>query len=233
MRTSSVCLSLAVLIVSAPASAQLPTEVNARAALEHYLRGQSLLSAERWERAVDEFAAAIRLHPLLTDAHYGLGHAYLALQRYASAVQAFERCLAAARTLHGAYQRPRVEHDEDIEQLDGAFRERDVHLERLPLFAEASRPRRPMAVTTAFEPPAPLLLSLGSAHFRNGDPLAAEQYWTDAIRVNDRLGEAWNNLAIVYKNTARKAAAAAALRRAERVGFHVHPRLRDEIRSMK
>jgi hypothetical protein len=48
-----------------------------------------------------------------------------------------------------------------------------------------------------FEPPAPVLLALGSAHFRNGDRVRAEYFWRDAARVDDGLGEAWNNLAAI------------------------------------
>ena len=58
-----------------------------------------------------------------------------------------------------------------------------------------------------FEPPAPVLLALGSAHFRNGDRIRAEYYWREATRINDGFGEAWNNLAAVYAATARRAEA--------------------------
>jgi Flp pilus assembly protein TadD len=78
-----------------------------------------------------------------------------------------------------------------------------------------------------------VLLSLGSAHFRNGDRDAAEKYWTDAVKVNSRLGEAWNNLAVIHLGTGNKKAAEEAVRNAERAGFRVNPRLKDDIRAMK
>jgi Flp pilus assembly protein TadD len=148
-------------------------------------------------------------------------------------VQAFEHCLSAARTLHGLYQRSGIERDDALRELETAMREGDVRHDRLPLLAAATRSHGQTSVASVFEAPAPLLLSLGSAHFRKGDPVAAEQYWTRAVKVDDRLGEAWNNLAVVYKNADRTADAEAALRRAERVGFRVHPRLRQEILSMR
>ena len=80
-----------------------------------------------------------------------------------------------------------------------------------------------------FEPPAPVLLALGSAHFRNGDRIRAEYYWREATRIDDAFGEAWNNLAAVYAATARRAEAQDALARAEHAGYRVNPRLKEEI----
>ena len=102
--------ALLLILVTAAASAQpLPSEADFRRALDYYRSGQQLLSKERWERAAAEFQAAIKLNPLLTDAHYGLGHAFMGMQRYTSAAMAFEHCLTAARTLHSQRDRARVE----------------------------------------------------------------------------------------------------------------------------
>jgi Flp pilus assembly protein TadD len=84
-----------------------------------------------------------------------------------------------------------------------------------------------------FDPPATVLLSTGSAHFRNGDRAAAERYWSEAVRVNSQLGEAWNNLAVIHLGAGRKKEAEDAVRNAERAGFRVNPRLKDDIRAIK
>jgi Flp pilus assembly protein TadD len=88
-------------------------------------------------------------------------------------------------------------------------------------------------LTPNFEVPATVLLSLGSAHFRNGDRDAAKQYWTDAVQVNSKLGEAWNNLAVIYLGEGRKKEAEDAVKNAERAGFRVNPRLKDDIRALR
>ncbi|MFN2447783.1 MAG: hypothetical protein ABR606_19630 [Vicinamibacterales bacterium] len=53
------------------------------------------------------------------------------------------------------------------------------------------------------------------------------------MKVNRGLGEAWNNLAVIYLGSGRKKAAEDAVRSAERAGFRVNPRLKDDIRAMK
>lgn len=177
----------------------LSTERSRREALQRYREGQSLLTAERWEKAVDAFRAAIRHEALFADAHYGLGMAYMGLRRFTSAAQAFEACIDAARQLH-------------------RLRERDRVLERVS-----------SSVNEPFVVPAHVLLALGSAHFRNGDRSRAEHYWTEAVEVNSSLGEAWNNLAAIYATGGRRRDAERAVANAERAGFRVNPRLKEEI----
>ena len=92
--------------------------------------------------------------------------------------------------------------------------------------------RQKSSVSGPFEAPAVVLLSLGSAHFRNGDRVKAEEYWDDAVRVNSSLGEGWNNLAAIYLTSGRKKDAEIAVRNAERAGFPVNPRLKDDIAQM-
>ena len=61
-------------------------ELARRTAYHHYVRGQEFLQSEYFDKAVNEFQNAIRNDRLFTDAHYGLGQAYMALRRYASAI---------------------------------------------------------------------------------------------------------------------------------------------------
>ena len=51
--------------------------------------------------------------------------------------------------------------------------------------------------------------------------------------VNSRLGEAHNNLAVLYMQTGRKKEAEEAIRAAERARFRVHPQLKADIAKMK
>jgi tetratricopeptide (TPR) repeat protein len=202
------------------------------------------LSSERWEQAAAAFQAAITLDSLFVDAHYGLGQAYMGATRYASAVQAYTRCLDAARSIHGLRDRDRVavdrQIDEEIRELRDAARRvasqanpqavamKVVQIEQRIQDRERSRSSN----MGAFEPPAGVLLALGSAHFRNGARDEAEAHWTEAVRSDPKIGEAWNNLAVIYMQSSRKAEAEDAVERAERAGFRVNPRLKDDIRRM-
>lgn len=227
-------------IVASPAFAQVvPDEANRRAAVERFWAGQELLQAERWERAATEFRAAIALNSLLTDAHYGLGQSQMGLRRYTSAALAFQSCLEAARRVHTLREKARVENDrmiwEEVDEIRDTIRRRrdsDLRSRQLDQYVSTLLRNR-SSLGLPFEPPAPVLLALGSAHFRNGDRVRAEYYWREATRIDDEFGEAWNNLAAVYAATARRAEAREALARAEQAGYRVNPRLKEEITSVK
>lgn len=233
------------LLVAGSAWAQAPaSDADRREAVRHFRAGQELLGAERWEQAATAFQQAVRIDPLFVDAHYGLGQAYMGARRFASAVQAYERCLDAARSIHGLRDKNRVDADrqidDDIRELRDSVRRLQsgqiksggpnggltaLRLEQRIQDLERAR----SSLGGPFEPPAGVLLALGSAHFRNGAREDAERHWSEAVRIDPRLGEAWNNLAVVYLQTGRKREAQDAVTRAERTGFRVNPRLKDDI----
>ncbi len=230
--------------VGAGAGQTLATEGARREAFNHYRAGQELLSSERWEQAAGEFRAAIAADSLFVDAHYGLGQAYMGATRFASAVQAYTGCLEAARAVHGLRDRDRVavdrQTDDQIRELKDQARRvaatqpgpaavlKVVQLEQRIQDLERSRSSN----SGAFAPPAGVLLALGSAHFRNGARAEAEARWTEAVKADAKLGEAWNNLAVIYLQSGRKSEALDAVSRADRAGFRVNPRLKDDIRHM-
>jgi Flp pilus assembly protein TadD len=91
------------------------------------------------------------------------------------------------------------------------------------------RGRAAVAVTT----PAELSLALGSAHFRSGSLPEAEREHLAAAGANPRLGEAHNNLAVVYMMTGRLDEAARALDRARKSGYKVHPQLEKDVKARR
>jgi tetratricopeptide (TPR) repeat protein len=241
MRWTLAFAAITCALLGSAAAQELASEPDRREALRHYRTGQEALLAERWERAADAFQKAIRLEPLFTDARYGLGTAYMGMQRYVSAIQAFTACIDAARELHGLRMRNRIAADQ---QIDDEIREVRETMRRMQ-----SQPGRGLRVQQgqqrlqdlersrtanggAFEAPAGVLLALGSAYFRQGNRDLAVKYWGDAVRVNTRLGEAWNNLAAVYAATGQRREAELAVRNAEDAGFRVHPRLKEGIAAL-
>jgi tetratricopeptide (TPR) repeat protein len=243
-----VVLLLVVVTAPAPANAQqLADESTRREALRHYREGQEYLSSEQFEKAADAFQRAIDRDPLLALAHYGLGQSYMALRRYASAVAAFRgsrnaytRLAALAHSQSVSVDRQRQEEIrelvESIQALQSgrvktATQDRSHAILRLEnRIRDLERTQqRGLDVSPV---PAEVSLALGSAHFRNGDMTDAEREWKEAVDVNPRLGEAFNNLAALYAMSRRKQEAEDAVRSAERAGFRVHPQLKEDIRRM-
>ncbi|MGE0041707.1 MAG: tetratricopeptide repeat protein [Vicinamibacterales bacterium] len=241
---SVVLAAVTALAAPGPAAAQtVASDQDRRDALQQYRAGQEFLSGEQWDKAADAFKAAIAKDPLFTDAYYGLGRAYMPLERYASAVDAFEGCIDAARNLHALRERDRVAGDRQIDDelkelrdnlrraqsMRGGSVAKSTDIEQRIRDLETSK----SSLGKPFQPPAAVLLSLGSAHFRAGDRDEAEAAWHQAVTVDPKLGEAWNNLAVIYLRSGRKAEAQDAVKRAERAGFRVHPQLKEDIRKME
>lgn len=226
-------------IVTPALRAQIPaSDSDRRAAFTHYRAGQELLAAERFERAADAFRRAIGYDAMLTDAHYGLGQSYMGLRRYVSAIQAFGACLEAAQRVHALRQRDRVAGDraidDELRELRETLRRRSDQPLKVMQIEQRIQDveRRRSSLGSGFEAPASVLLALGSAHFRTGNREQAEHYWREALKIDRDLGEAWNNLAVIYLGQGQKDAASTAVTEAERAGFRVNPRLKDDIRAL-
>jgi Flp pilus assembly protein TadD len=82
---------------------------------------------------------------------------------------------------------------------------------------------------SAAEIPAEFSLALGSAYFRSGHLQDAEREYGAAIKANSKMGEAHNNLAVVYMMTGRPKEAEQSLRQAEKAGYRVNPQLKKDI----
>ena len=211
-----------------------------RTAYHHYVRGQEFMQAELFDRAVGEFQNAIRNDRLFTDAHYSLGQAYMGLRRYASAIQAYERCLDAARTIFSMREQDRARTDQLITDQLRALREAVAQAGRMgsgqrsAVLGIESRirelERSKSGLVNRYEPPAQVLFALGSAYYRQGDTITARERWELAVKVDPKLGEAWNNLAVVYMQSGRRGEAEDAVRNAERQGFRVNPQLKEDIK---
>jgi tetratricopeptide (TPR) repeat protein len=248
MKTLAV-LSVAILLSAGPSFAQTgPSgdEISRRQALQHYRAGQEFLASEQYEQAAAAFTSAIELDSLLTLAHYGLGQSYMALKRYPAAVQAFTGCrdayarLATLRQSDTIASERRMD-DEMRELRESVSRVRSdqikgagqAMLQQLENRLEELETMRRSRGSDRYQIPAEVLLALGSAHYRNSQAQDAEREWRAAVSVNARLGEAHNNLAVLYLMTGRKKDAEEAVKAAERARFRVHPQLKEDIRKMK
>lgn len=236
------------LLLTTPSSAQFASDLDRREALQHYRAGQEFLSSEQFEKAAESFRRAIDKDPLLALAHYGLGQSYMALKRYASAIVAYRSCRETYQKLAGLALSESViadrQRDDEIRELRDSIRlfqsstvktaspDRTQYIVRFEARVRELERMKQRDIDPR-KPPAFVSLALGSAYFRNGDLPDAEREWKAAVAVNDRLGEAHNNLAVVYMMTGRKREAEGAVRAAERAGFHVHPQLKEDIRKIQ
>ena len=231
--------------IALPAGAQPADELRHAQALQRYRSGQELLRAEQFDKAATEFSTAIELDSLLALAHYGLGQSYMALKRYASAIQAFTGCRDAYRRLMDMREENRMATDRRIED---EIRELQTSISMLrggqvkqygnpetkitELEARIDELRRIQQEPVGqFRPPAEVSLALGSAYFRNGNMEMAETEWKAAIAVKPKLGEAHNNLAVIYMQTGRLKDAEQSIKNAEKAGFRVNPRLKEDLKE--
>jgi tetratricopeptide (TPR) repeat protein len=238
-------IALAVLTATFSASLcnaqQLADAQSRREAVQLYRAGMEFFTAEKFDRAAEEFTKATHKDPLFTLAFYQAGQSYMNLKRYASAIQAFQRCIEASRALYDLAQTNRFavekQRDDEIREMRESMNKLQQSGHQL-LAARAEQhladlERQRTSIGGGFHPPAEALLSLGSAYFRNGDPQAAEEEWKAAVEVNSKLGEAHNNLAVVYMQTGRLAAAEAEIKAAERSGFRVNPQLKEDLKARR
>jgi len=233
---------IVVALVGAASSAgaqHLATEQNRREALQFYRVGQELLSGEQFDKAAEQFSKSVQKDQLLTLAHYGLGQSYMGLRRYASAAKAYGDCLEAFRGLHSLQQSNRFEVERQRDDEIKALRENIRSLAQAGQGLRATQAearvrdleRQKTSMEAPFQPPGEVLLALGSALFRNGDVAAATVQWESAIASNPKLGEAHNNLAVVYMNAGRLADADRELKLAEKSGFRVNPQFKDDLKA--
>jgi Flp pilus assembly protein TadD len=90
---------------------------------------------------------------------------------------------------------------------------------------------RGLAVTAAV--PAVVWLSIGSAHFRLGHRAEAEGGFESAIALDPKLGEAHNNLAVLYMMDGRFGDAETEIVAAEEAGFAVSPKFKEDLAARK
>jgi tetratricopeptide (TPR) repeat protein len=201
------------------------------------------MADEQFEKASEAYQRAIASDRLLTLAHYGLGQSYMAMRRFASAIQAFTECRETFETLHRLQEKDRVlverQREDEIRELrDSVRRIRSGQIKLSGMIADKLEnriddlERQRTSIGGAFQPPPEVSLALGSAYFRNDNLPEAEREWKTAVAVNPRLGEAHNNLAALYAITGRKSQAEAAIKAAEKAGYKVHPRLKEDVKRM-
>jgi Flp pilus assembly protein TadD len=239
-RRFSLMVSLLVLASSSIMGQKIADEPSRQEALRLFRNGQQLMASEQFERAADSFSSAIAKDGLLTVAHYGLGQAYMNLERFADAVRAYKGCIDASRVLHGLRQTNQFEVDRQRQDSIRALKETlgpNVKMDPLKRTQIEQQLRdlenQRISIDAPFQAPAEVLLALGSAYFRNGDREEAEIEWKAAIAVNPKQGQAHNNLAVIYMQSGRLDEAEQEIKLAEKSGFRVNPQFKEDLKKKK
>jgi Flp pilus assembly protein TadD len=226
------------------APARTPEQALAK---EHHRKGRELMRSEKYPEAIEELREAVRLDPDLIMAHYDLGQSYMAVREYATAVNAYGACREAWVKFADALQRGDFEADAMREDRIRELRDQLRELQRIPATPGTSQYAQIQAEMARIENliqsldmnqtrgiqrlelPGELSLALGSAYFRSGQLDEAEKAYQAAVTVQPKLGQAHNNLAVVYLMTKRPADAKEAVKRAEKAGFKVSSELKKDI----
>jgi tetratricopeptide (TPR) repeat protein len=246
MMTHGVLLALLPWLLLGPFADQDET-ASRKEALKHYRAGQQALHAEAWDEAEREFKEAVHLDRLLTPAHYGLGQVYMATKRYPEAVKAYRDCRDAfhAEDSLQLMDNKAVEQrlQDQIQTLKQSVRQLQsgrmqttntaVTIQKLEDQIHDLERRRHRRGDQPLATPAAVSLALGSAYFRSGAIADAEREYGEAVRVDTKLGEAHNNLAVVYLLTGRIDEAEREVTLAERGGFPVSAQLKKDIASRR
>ena len=214
-----------------------------------YKVGLENMKAEAWDEAAKSFIAATDIDPTFEMAYYMLGKTRMAQKKFVEAVGAYERCRAlyleqSGRQYSNAQERQR-HRDTRLREIDEVIRTyqtapqtpqvmdavRQLLNQRRDIEEAMSRGNSTMTMSLAV--PAYVSTALGSAYFRSGNLAAAEKEYKAAVEADGKAGEAYSNLAVVYMETGRLNDAEKSIRAAEKVGFKVHPQLKEEIKNRR
>ncbi len=216
-------------------------------AVRHMRLGRENLRAELYDKAEAEFRSAIKLDSRLELAHYGLGQVFMATKRYADAVVAYTNCREA---FHQNSSREATGQLEDERRRDDQLRELEdqkmllqsgrikvldlsAQIQKVDMMIREIKNRRYQQMDGPAPTPTWISVALGSAYFRRGSIEEAEREYREALKVDPKLGEAHNNLAVICMQTGRLDEAEGEIKLAEKAGIRVNPALKEDIKNRR
>lgn len=236
------CVLVALLGIPADTGAAIPEK--AREAERHYRAGVEYMQSESWDQAAEEFRGALAADPDMVLAHYNLGQCRMAQKRFVEAVAAYRNTKDAFTRMGHLSEQDRERGERDRQDEIRGLRD---NLTQLHTVKDGSAERRAMEIDSRIRllesmqfkgnvrpsMPAEFPLALGSAYFRQQKLPEAKAEYEEATRLNPKLGAAHNNLAVIYLMTGLPAEAETELTRAEKSGFPINPRLKEDIKKAK
>jgi tetratricopeptide (TPR) repeat protein len=233
---------LLVAVLAVPA--RITAAVDKSRAEQLYRAGVEAMKSESWDEAAEQFRGAIAADPEMVMAHYNLGQCRMAQKRYVEAVAAYRNTKDAFTRMGSLSEQDREKVDRDRQDEIRGLRD---NLTLLNTVKDGSAERRAMEIDSRIRllesmrfkgnvrptMPAEFPLALGSAYFRQQKLEEAKAEYEEATKLNPKLGAAHNNLAVIYLMTGLPAEAETELTRAEKSGFPINPRLKEDIKKAK
>lgn len=213
-------------------------------------KGAKSLEAGDKPRASESFEKALAVLPTFPDAHLGLGHIALGEQRFDDALHSYLRARDGYLALGSALQQIREQNYRDTQQQIGQVRDQISSLGRATTNArtdartEAEIARQltalqdqlrrleaiePPRESASAEPPAEVWFFIGNAQFRLERYDEARASWEQSAKLNPGFAQIHNNLAVVYWKAGRFGDAQTELATAERLGFPVNPKMKEDL----
>lgn len=234
-----VCLLVAVLAVPARITAAAVDKARAE---QLYRAGVESMRSESWDEAAEQFRGAIAADPEMVMAHYNLGQCRMAQKRFVEAVAAYRDTKEAFTRMGQLSEQDRETNERNRQDEIRGLRD---NLTLLNTVKDGSAERRAMEIDSRIRllesmrfkgnvrpaMPAEFPLALGSAYFRQQKLEEAKAEYQEATKLNPKLGPAHNNLAVIYLMSGQPAQAETELTLAEKSGFPVNPRLKDDIKK--
>ncbi len=242
MRLVVTALVLSILPGTVSIAQDMVTANARKEAREQYMKGETFMAEEDFEKAAAAFRMATRLDPEYTMAFYSLGQASMTLARYEDAVTAYEACRATiqARATFDAQRRGEERQARTDELLDieaaimrwgGPDAPPNAYTSRMEERQRMLEQQQEKGAIDSPEVPAELSIALGSAYFRLKRLEDAEREYREAIGAGDLTGAAHNNVAVIYMMTGRYDEAKDSVRMAEAAGFRVNPLFKDDLQK--
>lgn len=258
LTTALAALAASILIAPAHADTEADGRAM-RQALAYAQQGLHALEKGNRARAMDDFKRALSQVPDLPEAHMGLGHVAMQERRFEDALAEFRSAQVAYRSVasrrvdlaQNRYQKSRetlqqlkddrsaVEHERarqasglgsDNNQTgmsDGRMQREAMELDRQINALESQT--APALDGVSDEPPAALYFFEANALFNLQRLDEAIGSWERAVDLDPKYAPAYNNLAVAYWKKGRLQDAQSSLARADRLGFKVNPRFRDDL----
>ena len=241
MTRSKLCALAWVLAIATQSDAVAADKARAD---QMYRAGVESMKSEAWEEAAAQFRGAIAADPEMVMAHYNLGQCRMAQKRYVEAATAYRNTKEAFLRMGQLSEVDREKGERDRQDEIRGLRD---NLQQLHTVKDGSAERRAMEIDSRIRllesmqfkgnarpaMPAEFPLALGSAYFRQEKLAEAKAEYEEATKLNPKLGAAHNNLAVIYLLTGLPAEAETELSRAEKSGFPVNPRLKEDVKKAR
>jgi tetratricopeptide (TPR) repeat protein len=249
MRVST-SIGLTVLLLTGPALATGPTSRQVEQAYRLTLRAQKTLGTGNVAKARTQLEKALALAPDLPECHVGMGHLAMQERRFEDALTAYQRALGGYESMGDTLLDMRVQQYDDAQQRILQNEDRISYLtdvmnnaNTLPQTAQQIRGqiasienenRQLRAIEyprqeTSQEPPGKVYFFVGNAQANLGRVEEAIEAWELCTRKSPRFAPVHNNLAVAFLAQGDLEEARKHLARAEELGLHVNPKLKEEL----